>query len=57
MMLEILVLILLIFIVLGPIFLVSLFPGPELVIFLILYLVIVFCLIVIISLISPKTRD
>jgi len=57
MILEILVLILLFLIILGPIFLVSLFPGPELVIFLILYFVIVSIFIAIIPLLGPKTRD
>jgi hypothetical protein len=76
-MLEILVLILLIFIVLGPIFLVALLGYDEtgilkplmkgltaseplifiMILAIIVYLVIVFCLIAIISLISPKTRD
>jgi len=77
MILEILVLILLIFIILGPIFFVALLGYDEtgilkplmkgltaseplifiMILAIIVYLVIVFCLIAIISLISPKTRD
>jgi hypothetical protein len=56
MLLEILFFIILLFIILGPIFLVNLFPGPELVVFLILYLVIVFCLIAVLGLIVSWRR-
>jgi len=77
MILEILVLILLIFIILGPVFLVALLGYDEtgflktlvkglaaseplifiMIFAIIVYLVIVFCLIAIISLLGPKTRD